>query len=404
MKVLSVMGTRPEAIKMAPVVAALAGARDTISRVCVTGQHRSMLRSVLSTFSIRPDDDLDVMKSNQGLADVFVGVMAGVDRLLADWQPDCVLVQGDTATSTAAALAAFFRRVPVGHVEAGLRTGDILSPWPEEANRRLTAIVADRHYAPTPKARAALLQEDVAPDRVLVTGNTGIDALVGMRDRLAKPGALRTEMERRYAWLDRRARLVLVTGHRRESFGSGFEQICDALALIARRPDVQVVYPVHLNPNVRRPVFERLSGLPRVKLLDPVDYADFVYLMTRATIILTDSGGVQEEAPVLCKPVLVMRDTSERAEAVDAGVAKLVGTDPDAIVTNVDRLLDDRDAYAAMASGASPFGDGHASARIVADLLARFGVSRRPPRRRTAREPVAATELAPLGHALQSSV
>lgn len=360
---------------MAPVVAALVATRGAISRVCVTGQHRSMLHGVLSTFSIRPDDDLDVMQPNQGLADVFARVIAGVDRVVAAWRPDYVLVQGDTVTSTAAALAAFFRRIPIGHVEAGLRTGDIFSPWPEEANRRLTAIIADRHYAPTRKAHAALLAEGVAPDRIVVTGNTGIDALVGMRETLSRPGPLRKAMEERYSWLEPHARIILVTGHRRESFGAGFERICGALALIARRPDVQIVYPVHLNPNVRRPVFERLSHIPRIKLLDPLDYADFVYLMIRSTIILTDSGGVQEEAPALRKPVLVMRDTSERAEAIEHGVAKLVGTDPDEIVASLSHLLDDPTAYAAMASGASPFGDGHASARIVADLLAHFGSS-----------------------------
>ncbi|WP_132254369.1 non-hydrolyzing UDP-N-acetylglucosamine 2-epimerase [Methylobacterium segetis] len=369
MKILSVFGTRPEAIKMAPVVAMLQQTPGILSRVCSTGQHRSMLDSVLSTFDIRPDDDLDVMRADQSLTDVFARVMTGLDRILAEWKPDYVLVQGDTATSTAAAMAAFFRRIPVGHVEAGLRTGNLQSPWPEEANRRVTAIVADRHYAPTSRARAALLSEGYPADRILVTGNTGIDALLRMAEFVRQPGAMRDRLEERFGWIDPKARLVLVTGHRRESFGEGFLNICKALGELARRPGIQVVYPVHLNPNVRGPVFEHLGDNPGIRLIEPLDYPDFVYLMTRAALILTDSGGVQEEAPVLRKPVLVMRDTSERAEAVEAGVARLVGTEPRTIVASVTRLLDDASAYAAMASGASPFGDGHASARIVADLV-----------------------------------
>lgn len=369
MKILSVFGTRPEAIKMAPVVAMLQQTPGIASRVCSTGQHRSMLDSVLSTFDIRPDDDLDVMRADQSLTDVFARVMTGLDRILADWKPDYVLVQGDTATSTAAGMAAFFRRVKIGHVEAGLRTGNILSPWPEEANRRVTAVVADRHYAPTSRARNALLQEGYPADRILVTGNTGIDALLRMAEFVQRPGETRARLEERFGWIDPSARLVLVTGHRRESFGEGFLGICQALSELARKPGIQVVYPVHLNPNVRGPVFEHLGDNPGIRLIEPLDYPDFVYLMTRASLILTDSGGVQEEAPVLRKPVLVMRDTSERAEAVEAGVARLVGTDPRAIVAGVSRLLDDPAAYAAMASGASPFGDGHASARIVADLV-----------------------------------
>ncbi|RVU14102.1 non-hydrolyzing UDP-N-acetylglucosamine 2-epimerase [Methylobacterium oryzihabitans] len=373
MKILSVFGTRPEAIKMAPVVARLRETPGVTSRVCVTGQHRQMLDSVLSTFGIVPDHDLAVMRPDQGLSDLFARVMTGVDALLAEWRPDYVLVQGDTATSTAAGLAAFFRKVAIGHVEAGLRTGDIASPWPEEANRRLTAVVADRHYAPTARARAALLAEGTAPDSILVTGNTGIDALLRTAEAVTAPGPALAAREARFGWLDPQVRTVLVTGHRRESFGAGFGRICDAVAALAERPGVQVVYPVHLNPNVRGPVFARLGGLPGVRLIEPLDYPDFVYMMTRADLILTDSGGVQEEAPVLRKPVLVMRDTSERAEAIEAGVARLVGTDTAAIVAAAVRLLEDAAAYRAMATGASPFGDGHASARIVADLLAQGG-------------------------------
>ncbi|MEH3147867.1 MAG: UDP-N-acetylglucosamine 2-epimerase (non-hydrolyzing) [Methylobacterium frigidaeris] len=370
MRILSVFGTRPEAIKMAPVVAMMRDTPGVTSRVCVTGQHREMLDSVLATFGIVPDDDLDVMRPDQGLSDLFARVMTGVDGILAGWRPDRVLVQGDTATSTAAGMAAFFRKVAIGHVEAGLRTGNVASPWPEEANRRLTAVVAGRHYAPTVRARAALLAEGIAEDSILVTGNTGIDALLRTAEAVTAPGPARSVVEARFDWLDPRARVVLVTGHRRESFGAGFGRICDALAALARRPGVQVVYPVHLNPQVRGPVVARLGGLPGVRLIEPLDYPDFVYLMTRATLILTDSGGVQEEAPVLRKPVLVMRDTSERPEAIEAGVARLVGTDTAAIVAAATRPLDDPAAYRAMAIGASPFGDGQASARIVADLLA----------------------------------
>lgn len=369
---------------MAPVIAALAKTQGVTSRVCVTGQHRSMLQNILETFAVEPDVDLAVMQPNQSLTDVCTRVMVGLDRLLVEQPPNCVLVQGDTITSTAAALTAFYRRIPVGHIEAGLRTGDLFSPWPEEANRRLTAVIADRHYAPTERARTALLREGVPADSIRLTGNTGIDALVTMRDIVTKGGSVRDAIESRYAWIDRSARTILVTGHRRESFGTGFLRICDAIAAIADRSDVQIIYPVHLNPNVRGPVFERLADHPRIKLIEPLDYADFVYLMTRADVILTDSGGIQEEAPMLRKPVLVMRDTSERSEAIDAGVARLVGTDPREIVASVDRLLDDAAAYAAMASGASPFGDGHASARIVEDLIERFGLrtkqSQRHPR------------------------
>ncbi len=379
MRILSVFGTRPEVIKMAPVVSLLERTPDVQSRVCVTGQHRSMLDGMLSTFAIRPDHDLEVMRHDQGLGELFSRIVTGVDRVLVEWKPDVVLVQGDTATSTAAAVAAFFRQVAVGHIEAGLRTGNTMSPWPEEANRRMTAIVASRHYAPTRRARKALLAEGHAAGDVVLTGNTGIDSLKHMAERLATPGPLRRSLEARYGWLDRRARIVLVTGHRRESFGAGLDQICRALTALAEEPDVQIVYPVHLNPNVRRPVTEHLAGIANVRLIDPLDYPDFVYLMTRAHMILTDSGGVQEEAPFLRKPVLVMRDESERLEAVEAGVARLVGTGATAIEREALHLLRDPAAYTAMATGASPFGDGFAAERIVADLLA-------PARRRKPRQ------------------
>ena len=369
MRVLSVFGTRPEAIKMAPVVLELAQQKGVVSKICVTGQHREMLDQVMATFAITADHDLAIMQPDQTLSGIFARVLTGLDPLLSEFRPDFLLVQGDTASSTAAALAAFFRGIPVGHVEAGLRTGNLHSPWPEEANRRATAIVTTRHYAPTERARIALLREGYPADSVIVSGNTVIDALLHVVRVVTAPGAVRQRLDRKFSWLDPQKRMVLVTGHRRESFGAGFIRICDALGEMARRSDIEVVYPVHLNPNVRKPVFERLSGLRNIRLIEALDYREFVYLMVRSHLILTDSGGVQEEAPSLRKPVLVMRDTSERIEAIEAGVARLVGTDPAAIVAAVDELLDDSKAYALMTRGANPFGDGHASERIVRDLM-----------------------------------
>ena len=369
MRVLSVFGTRPEAIKMAPVVRALAQHEDVRSRVCVTGQHREMLDQVMATFALKADYDLDIMQPGQALGDVLARVVSGLGPIFSEFQPDYVLVQGDTASSTAAAVAAFYCGIAVGHVEAGLRTGNLKSPWPEEANRRLTAVVTSRHYAPTARARDALLAEGHSGDSIVLSGNTVIDALLQVADAVTSPGAAKQRLDRTFSWLDPRKRVVLVTGHRRESFGAGFARICEALATIARRDDVEIVYPVHLNPNVRGPVTERLAGFANIKLIEPLDYQSFVYLMTRCHLILTDSGGVQEEAPSLRKPVLVMRDTSERLEAVEAGVARLVGTDVATIVAAVDEMLDRKSSYAAMASGANPFGDGHASERIVKDLL-----------------------------------
>ncbi|GGH09411.1 UDP-N-acetylglucosamine 2-epimerase [Alsobacter metallidurans] len=378
MRILSVFGTRPEAIKMAPIVMALRAMPGVESRVCVTGQHRRMLDDTLAIFDIKPDDDLDIMTGNQTLADISARVLTGLDPIMRAYRPDFVLVQGDTATSTAAALTAFFNKVRVGHVEAGLRTGNLLSPWPEEANRRVTAVVTDRHYAPTEKARRALLAEGYPASSIMVTGNTVIDALLHVADEVSAPGPIRDKLDGRFDWIDPAKRMILVTGHRRESFGDGFLGICEALRQLAAREDVQIVYPVHLNPNVRQPVFDLLASVPNVSLIEPQDYRSFVYLMTRASLILTDSGGVQEEAPALGKPVLVMRDTSERMEAVEAGVARLVSTDPARIVGHVADLLGDRRRYAAMATGANPFGDGKAAARIVADLLGQSGVSPLP--------------------------
>jgi UDP-N-acetylglucosamine 2-epimerase (non-hydrolysing) len=354
---------------MAPVVQALAQHKEILPRVCVTGQHRQMLDQVMGTFALKADYDIDIMQPGQALGDVFARVLSGLGPILTQFRPDYVLVQGDTATSTAAAVAAFYADIAVGHVEAGLRTGNLKSPWPEEANRRLTAVVATRHYAPTLRARDALLAEGCPRDNIVLTGNTVIDALLRVANDVTSPGPLRQRLDQTFSWLDRQKRIVLVTGHRRESFGAGFARICDALAKIARRDDIEIVYPVHLNPNVRGPVGERLSGFANVKLIEPLDYQSFVYLMTRCHLILTDSGGVQEEAPSLGKPVLVMRDTSERIEAVEAGVARLVGTDVATIVTAVDEMLDCENSYAAMARGANPFGDGRASERIVKDLM-----------------------------------
>lgn len=370
MRILTVFGTRPEAIKMAPVVHALEKDKRFQSIVCVTGQHKQMLETMMEVFSLKADFDLNIMKPNQTLNDVAASVISGLDKVIGEVNPDYVLVQGDTASTMAASLAAFFNRKRVGHIEAGLRTGNLFSPWPEEANRRLTTVVSTLHFAPTDKSRDALLAEGVPAKYVLMTGNTVIDTLHYMIDRISQPGPLRDSLEQEFAWLDASKKLILVTGHRRESFGDGFLQICEAIREIAARDDVEIVYPVHLNPNVQQPVNAILSGLGRVHLIPPLDYQRFVYLMHRSHFIVTDSGGVQEEAPAIRKPVLVMRDTSERMEAVEAGVAKLVGADRRSIVENVNKLLDDKAVFNAMASGASPFGDGHASRRILDALAA----------------------------------
>lgn len=377
-KVLLTFGTRPEAIKMAPLVARLKETEGIDSFVCVTGQHRQMLDQVLELFQIRPHFDLNVMKPNQDLYDITTGIILGMRDVIKECRPDIVLVHGDTTTTLAASLAAFYQRVPVGHVEAGLRTGNLLSPWPEEGNRKLTGALADVHFAPTERARQNLLAENVPGERIVVTGNTVIDALLHVRDLLATHADIRANAELHLPRLAPGRRMLLVTGHRRESFGSGFERICAALAEIATaRPDVDVVYPVHLNPAVQEPVTRLLAGIPNVYLIQPLDYLPFVLLMDRAHIILTDSGGVQEEAPSLGKPVLVMRDTTERQEAVDAGVVKLVGTDVQAIVDGVIHLLDDQRAYDAMLGGVNPYGDGRACERI-ADVLKPEWVKHRP--------------------------
>lgn len=369
MKVLTVFGTRPEAIKMAPLVKALAAAPGMQARTCVTGQHRQMLDQVLELFDIRPGYDLDVMQPRQTLPMVTSQILLGMGPVLQDFRPDLVLVHGDTATTFATALAAFYERIPVGHVEAGLRTGDLYSPWPEEANRCLTGRLARWHFAPTAQTRDNLLREGVAPQAITVTGNTVIDALLMTECRLREDAALRQAQQRRFGFLRPDARMVLITGHRRENFGGGFERICEAVARLARRhPGVDFVYPVHLNPQVREPVNRLLSGQDNIHLIEPLDYLPFVYLMGRSHLILTDSGGIQEEAPSLGKPVLVMRETTERPEAVQAGTVRLVGTDVDAIAGGVHELLTDDAQHQRMARAHNPYGDGQASARIVAFL------------------------------------
>ena len=374
MRILSVFGTRPEAIKMAPVVLALRAKAGVDCRVCVTGQHRDMVDPVLDLFAIEPDADLAVMKADQDLTDVTGAVLLGLRRVLAEIQPDRVLVHGDTTTTFAAALAAFYARIPVGHVEAGLRSGNILAPWPEEMNRRLADGLSDLLFAPTESAAAHLRDEGVKNKNIRVTGNTVIDALFHVRDRLASDGQLRAALEQRFAAETGAKRLILVTGHRRESFGGGFERIAEALARLAQRPDVAIVYPLHPNPNVAGPMRRLLGTLPRVHLIDPVDYVAFVFLMQRADIVLTDSGGIQEEAPSLGKPVLVMRDVTERPEAVTAGTVRLVGTDATRIVGETERLLDDAEAYKEMSRAHNPYGDGQASRRIVEELVREHGL------------------------------
>lgn len=367
LRVLSVFGTRPEAIKMAPVVKALGAADGVESRVCVTGQHREMLDQVLALFNISPDYDLALMRPGQTLGDVTSAVLAGLDKVIHEFRPDILLVHGDTTTTLAASLAAYYRQTPVGHVEAGLRTGNIYSPWPEEINRKVAGAIAELHFAPTAGSQANLRAEGVPEERIVITGNTVIDALQDVVALIGADRDMSAALAEQFNIPDDR-RIVLVTGHRRESFGGGFDRICEALARLAERPDVEVVYPVHLNPNVKGPVERLLGGRDNIRLVPPQDYLPFVYLMSRAELIITDSGGVQEEAPSLGKPVLVMRDTTERPEAVEAGTVKLVGTDTDLIVSTAGRLLDDPDAYAAMNRAHNPYGDGHASARIVAAL------------------------------------
>lgn len=380
--VMLVFGTRPEAIKMAPLVKEFQKHPDSFrTLVCVTGQHRQMLDQVLEIFDIRPDYDLNIMRQGQDLYDVTARVLTGMRDVLAEARPDIVLVHGDTTTSTAAALAAFYRQIPVGHVEAGLRTHNIYSPWPEEKNRQITGRLASLHFAPTPLSRANLLAEGIPADKITVTGNTVIDALHMVTDKIRTTPELGLTLTRQLAeagYDTRRTdnrRLVLITGHRRENFGDGFISMCRAIkALSEKYPEVDFVYPMHLNPNVRKPIHEvfgeDLDGLGNMFFIEPLEYLSFVFLMEKAHIVLTDSGGIQEEAPGLGKPVLVMRDTTERPEALEAGTVRLVGTDFDKIVNEVSALLDDPVRYESMSRATNPYGDGNASPRILAAIAA----------------------------------
>lgn len=370
-KVLVVFGTRPEAIKMAPVVKELEQYDNVFdSRVCVTAQHRQMLDQVLNLFDIQPYYDLDIMKAGQSLTDVTCQVLQGLCPVLEGFCPDIILVHGDTTTTMAASLAAYYQKIPVGHVEAGLRTGNIYSPWPEEMNRRLTGAITQYHFAPTDQARENLLREGVAAESIIVTGNTVIDSLLRVVQKIKGDEKLQLEMAKRFSFLDSNKRLILVTGHRRENFGQGFEQICKALKQLAETyTDIEILYPVHLNPNVQEPVKKNLAGVTGIHLIEPQDYLPFVYLMDRSCLIITDSGGVQEEAPSLGKPVLVMRDTTERPEAVDAGTVLLVGTDKKKIIRETMRLLDDEGAFRKMSVAHNPYGDGQASKRICEVLI-----------------------------------
>lgn len=380
--ILLVFGTRPEAIKMAPLVKEFQKFPDKIiTRVCVTGQHREMLDQVLHIFDIQPDYDLNIMKQGQDLYDVTSKVLLGMRDVLMEVHPDVVLVHGDTTTSTAAALAAFYQQIPVGHVEAGLRTHNIYSPWPEEMNRQITGRIATYHFAPTPLSKENLLKEGVKEEQISITGNTVIDALYWVVDKIKQDKVLDTELEevlKRAGYdVNRLAdgkKLVLITGHRRENFGDGFISICKAIQVLMEKfPNVDFVYPMHLNPNVRKPIHkvfgEDLSNLGNMFFIEPLEYLSFVYLMEKSTIVLTDSGGIQEEAPGLGKPVLVMRDTTERPEALEAGTVKLVGTDFNKIIEEVSLLLTDKSTYEKMSKAVNPYGDGHSCGRIVNRFL-----------------------------------
>lgn len=360
---------------MAPLALNLAQDGRFESRVCVTGQHRQMLDQVLELFEITPDYDLNIMKPGQDLTDVTTAILQGLKPVLAEFKPDVVLVHGDTATTLATSLAAYYQQIPIAHVEAGLRTGNLYSPWPEEGNRRLTGALAALHFAPTSTSQDNLLREGTDSATIYTTGNTVIDALLEVVRKLENP-TLKSQFEAQFSFLNPARRMVLVTGHRRENFGGGFERICQALVQTARQfPDVDIVYPVHLNPNVREPVNRLLADVRNIHLIEPLDYLPFVYLMTRSYLILTDSGGIQEEAPALGKPVLVMRDTTERPEAVAAGTVKLVGTDVESITENLAKLLTDDATYREMSFAHNPYGDGKACARIL-DALSAFSNSK----------------------------
>lgn len=373
-KILIVFGTRPEAIKMAPLAKAFEKHTDSFeTKVCVTAQHREMLDQVLEIFAITPDFDLDIMRPGQDLYDVTCNVLLGMKQVLADYKPDVVLVHGDTTTTFAASLAAFYQKIAVGHVEAGLRTGNIYSPWPEEANRQLTTQITTYHFAPTQTSKENLLKENVTEEKIAVTGNTVIDALFLALDKIKTDKVLEQKIVHELSTtgyqLQNDKKIILVTGHRRENFGQGFVNICEALKTIAlNNPDIHIVYPVHLNPNVQKPVKALLSDVENIHLIEPLQYEQFIYMMDKAYFIITDSGGVQEEAPSLGKPVLVMRDTTERPEALEAGTVKLVGTDTELIIKEAQKLIDNKDAYEHMSKASNPYGDGHACKKVVGYL------------------------------------
>jgi UDP-N-acetylglucosamine 2-epimerase (non-hydrolysing) len=369
LRILSVVGTRPEAIKMAPVVQAIAASPDCVGHLCVTAQHREMLDQVLEHFDLKADSDLDLMRRAQGLSYITGAVLEGMEPVLAAFKPDWVVVQGDTTTTFAASLAAFYQKIKVAHVEAGLRTGNIYSPWPEEMNRKITTQIATLHFPPTEGSRANLLAEGIPDDRIVVTGNTVIDALVWTRDKIQRNQALSSDIAKAYPFLDDGRRMILVTGHRRENFDGGMERVFRALAALARRRDIQIVFPVHLNPVVQKAANEILKDVDNVHLIAPQPYRDFVWLMSKSYLIVTDSGGVQEEAPGLGIPVLVTRDTTERPEAVSAGTVELIGTDGDRLLERATALLDDRSQYERMSRALNPYGDGLAAGRIVRSLI-----------------------------------
>lgn len=374
-KILITFGTRPEAIKMAPLVKAFSKHFKFDCKVCITAQHREMLDQVLRLFEITPDFDLDLMKPGQNLTQITADILTNLKPVYDEYQPDLVLVHGDTVTTFASSLAAYYQKIDVGHVEAGLRTGDIYSPWPEEMNRRLTASLARYHFAPTKTARDNLLNENISPTAISVTGNTVIDALLAAKDIIISGNEIRRKLSAEFDFINFDKRIILVTGHRRENFGTGFQNICHALARLAQsREDIEIIYPVHLNPNVQNMVKQYLSDFINIHLIAPLDYLPFVYLMMQADIILTDSGGVQEEAPALGKPVLVMRNVTERIEAVQANTVKLVGTDPNEIYHNACELLDNNEKYKIMASAINPYGDGNSSELILKALEKYFEI------------------------------
>ena len=371
-KILTVFGTRPEAIKMAPLVDLLAHDKSIKHKVCVTAQHREMLDQVLALFSITPDYDLNIMRPGQSLFDLTSNILLGLEGVLEQYKPDLVLVHGDTSTTLSASLAAFYKQIPIAHIEAGLRTGNLNSPWPEEGNRKLTSALTTLHFTPTETAKNNLLHEGVQAESITITGNTVIDALMQVTDKLHNNPSLCDKLASQLPEIKTDKKLILVTGHRRESFGDGFERICEALAEIAKQNhDVQIIYPVHLNPNVREPVNRILQGISNITLIEPLDYLPFVYLMDKSYLILTDSGGIQEEAPSLGKPVLVMREVTERPEAITAGTVQLVGTDKNKIIKTINQLLNDEALYKRMSIAHNPYGDG-AACQLIVEQIKRF--------------------------------